>query len=467
MPPTADTTEDEMYTVFKQYVKQSFKKFYHTKLGQICWQKFAVVVNRPFIKHALQKALNIHYANNASGQEKNIIPVDINAVGYTKNALVIFPFWGYNATTFNIMSMCSSLRKLGYAIHAILYNDSDYSPSSESWDYIYTIKASHENFGKWNIHQNSSGLNRNRIDDWAGEELTQFVKGISKFFDFQICLCHYVFLSKAFETLPPDVFKILYTHDIFWNRNVRMANEGVPERDFYFSVSAEEEAVGLRRADLVLAVQEEERKYFVTLVGEDRASTLPYVPEKNYQPGRENPSPLVVGYIASGHAPNVKALQVFCEHFPGRSDVIVLIAGSICSRLDGIAFSKKVTLLGIVENLSGFYASCDVLINPDTLRSGLKVKCVEALSYGKPLVCTDAASAGIGVREPYHLVPDIAGCAEHIERIADNPRLLADMAAESRRVYDAFAEKYSSYEAFRSYDRAARAKRLAFAPERR
>ena len=456
-----------MYTVFKQYIKQSLKKFYHTKPGQFCWQKFIVAVNRHFIKHVLQQALNIHYDNNAAGQKKNIIPVDINAAGYTKNVLVIFPFWGYDAVTFNIMSMCSSLRKLGYTIHAIQYNGSDYRPSSEYWDHIYTIKTIHGNFDKWDIHQNSSSFNRNQIDDWVGEDLTQFVKGISRFFDFQICLCHYVFLSKAFESLPPSVFKILYTHDVFANRNTRMAKEGVPECDFYFSVSAEEEAIGLRRADLVLAIQEEERKYFATLVGEDHTGTLPYIPEKNYQPSRETPSPLVVGYIASGHAPNVKALQVFCKHFPGRPDVIVLIAGSICSRLDGIAFSKKVKLLGIVENLSGFYASCDVLINPDTLRSGLKVKCVEALSYGKPLVCTDAASAGIGVREPYHLVPDIAGCAEHIERIADNPRLLADMAAESRRVYDAFAEKYSSYEAFRSYDRAARAKRLAFAPERR
>ena len=448
-----------MYAMLKQNIKKILKNFYHTKVGQFFWKKFISIVNRPFIRHVLQKALNIH--SDCSTTKKNVIPIDIDAIDYTKNVLIIFPFWGYDAVTFNIMSMCSSLRKLGYKIHAIQYNNSDYTPVSEYWDYIYTIKTDQNNFGKWDIHHDDSSFNRNRIDDWVYKDLTQFVKGISRFVDFQICLCNYVFLSKALDSLPAEVFKILYTHDVFANRNNRMASEGVSESDFYFSVSSEEEVIGLQRADLVLAIQEEERKYFAPLVGEEHTGTLPYVPEKKYQPVREKPSQLVVGYIASGHAPNVKAIRSFCQQLAERSDIILLIAGSICSRLDDMIFSKKGKLLGIVEDIAGFYASCDVIINPDTLRSGLKVKCVEALSYGKPLVCTDSASAGIDVRKPYHLISDSAGCAKYIEQVADNPHLLVEMAAESRRVYDSFSENYSSFRAFHSYDLAARAKRLA------
>lgn len=451
-----------MFAGFKQFSKHGLKRFYHTKPGRFCWKKFTHAVNRPFIRNVFQKALN-----SPPGQDG--IQIDFTAQRYGKNALVVFPFWEECATKYYIVSLCRSLRELGYAIHAVVYNQGNKGEVfSPYWDHVYPIHDYYEHYENWNIHQDIPGVDRNRIDDWVGETLMLAVEGLDKLFNFQLCVCNYVFLSKVFEALSPDTFKLLCTHDIFLKRNTGMSNAGVTERGYYFSVaSAEEEAAGLGRADMVLAIQDEEREYFASLVGKDRTDTLPYVPEKNYQPVREKPSPPVVGYIASRHAPNITALKSFCDNLPPGADIRLLLAGNICSNLDGIALPKNTEPLGIVADLAGFYAACDVLINPDILRSGLKIKCVEALSHGKPLVCTAAASAGIAVREPYHLLPDSASCARYIGRIADNPRLLPDMAAESRRVYDAFAGKYSPYDAFRSYDLAARAKRLAGSPVKR
>ena len=100
-------------------------------------------------------------------------------------------------------------------------------------------------------------------------------------------------------------------------------------------------------------------------------------------------------------------------------------------------------LEGRVDDLRDFYERSDLIINPDMLKSGLKVKCVEALSYGRPLVCTAAASTGIDLDAGYHNANSISEVAEWVRKAARDPALLTEMAAESRRAFDAFRENYS------------------------
>ena len=48
-----------------------------------------------------------------------------------------------------------------------------------------------------------------------------------------------------------------------------------------------------------------------------------------------------------------------------------------------------------MEDLGPFYDECSVIINPCLAGSGLKIKSVEALSYGKPLVTTPKGAEGL------------------------------------------------------------------------
>jgi hypothetical protein len=58
-----------------------------------------------------------------------------------------------------------------------------------------------------------------------------------------------------------------------------------------------------------------------------------------------------------------------------------------------------------------FHEKCDVIVNPDMLQSGRKIKCVEALSFSKPLICTTAASGGLTARSPFHRARKPEECA--------------------------------------------------------
>ncbi len=363
-----------------------------------------------------------------------------------KHALVVVPFHGVDAASILVDSAASSLKAAGYVVHALHYSAGKTRPRSPFWDHVYHLKAQTGSFGKSRWRPSSTGVEADfdRLDDWAGDELALFVARLGKAFDFEICICNYVFLSRALDSLPDTTARILYTHDVFAGRNERIAEAGGSPRGWYFSTTPSEEARGLRRADLVVAIQAEEAEYFAAAVGPERVRVYPYVPPRRFLAPRNSGAPFALGYIASAHYPNVDAIKSFIAGFDFSGTTVLRIAGTVCMWLAKIKLPPQVELLGVVDNLAGFYASCDLFINPDMLKSGLKIKCVEALSFGRPLICTEAAAAGIGVNADFHRARTIAEVSEHASRAIGDAAFLDRITLESRAVFDNFAHRYAS-----------------------
>jgi succinoglycan biosynthesis protein ExoO len=70
------------------------------------------------------------------------------------------------------------------------------------------------------------------------------------------------------------------------------------------------------------------------------------------------------------------------------------IAGSVSAKLG--APPKGVSLLGVVPDLKPLYEGAGIVISPLLAGSGLKIKLIEALSYGKAIVCTTPTIQGVG-----------------------------------------------------------------------
>ena len=126
-------------------------------------------------------------------------------------------------------------------------------------------------------------------------------------------MANYLFYSKAFDMLSPAVKKILCTHDKFANHNKSLHNAGYPEWSFWFGVGTEEEeAKALRRADVVLAIQEDDCKYFRRIVNNEvKIITFPFIPDKHQikYKGIEDKDVMTVGYIASSNPPNYFSIK--------------------------------------------------------------------------------------------------------------------------------------------------------------
>ena len=155
-------------------------------------------------------------------------------------------------------------------------------------------------------------------------------------------------------------------------------------------------------------------------------------------------SPIRFFYFASGHKPNVDALLELATCLKDlESEVVINVFGSICSALEKNIKIKNIRTLGYVDDIEEFYKSSDgIFVNPDMLDSGLKIKCVEALMYGKPLICTASSSKGMHAESEFHTLKDIRSCAKMIDAVSKDEDKIKKVQAESIKLYDEFEARY-------------------------
>lgn len=252
---------------------------------------------------------------------------------------------------------------------------------------------------------------------------------------FDVVVANYFFFSRAFRFFPPSILKVIDQHDRFADRPRVL---GVSRRHYnWYWTSHEREIEGLARADTIISIQKEEAAFFRKhLPGRCRIAVVghPVPVEKMPRPKGGTP---VIGYLASNSAQNFLNIRNFIlEEWPRIQarlpEAKLAIAGGICQKLAGF---PGIELWGEIENLRDFYGRTDVVVNPVLAGTGLKIKCVEALGFGRPLVTTPAGAEGIegeGSR-PFLVVGPDQGYADSIAKILKNPSYWEELSRDAYR----------------------------------
>jgi glycosyltransferase involved in cell wall biosynthesis len=105
----------------------------------------------------------------------------------------------------------------------------------------------------------------------------------------------------------------------------------------------------------------------------------------DYEPNAE-----AVRKIVSGIIPGIR--KISSDSFK------VIVCGRVVNKkyLDLLALEDKdYCYAGFVDDISNYFNSANVFINPITSGGGIKVKLVEALSYGLPVVSSEQGAEGI------------------------------------------------------------------------
>lgn len=329
-----------------------------------------------------------------------------------------------------IHAVLSALRGAGHAIHLCLLLRENPSPAAleamrAAWDEL--IPVPHDR-----TRERRSLGSLNAIDDWILPEAEDaFTALAARDPGFDMVLVEYVFLSRALEFFGPAVVKAIDTHDVFGGRAEKLSALGLENR--FFATTAEEEARGLDRAGLVLAIQEEERRHFA---GATRAATatlghLPPDPRPPLPP-RAPDGWLAVGYIGSANPLNTRALRRFLDSLSPAEIAAaageMLVAGGAAGAFQPGAGLR---LLGAVADADSLYAQVDLVVNPHEGGTGLKIKTVEALARGRPVIGTAEAFAGLDARHHAHAAPDAPAVAALVRRWLAEPAFREEVAAES------------------------------------
>jgi glycosyltransferase involved in cell wall biosynthesis len=265
-----------------------------------------------------------------------------------------------------------------------------------------------------------------KIDDFHPYGIKRVLKKIQKNTHFDSVIVNYVFFSKVFKHINNSK-KILYTHDVFTNKYQHTGNP-------WFSVTANEEAKALDRADTILAIQENEGVFFSYLTTKKVLTAYSFFPiSVTPFTGRK-----VLLFLAGSNSHNLEAITTFIDSvfrilIPIHPDIKLLIGGSICNVISHAYQEDSIEFFGEVNDLIDFYSLGDIFINPTFNGTGLKIKTFEAMAYGKVVISHPHNTIGIYKREqaPILIAQNYTDYINHINSLFESNEKILEVKNES------------------------------------
>jgi hypothetical protein len=289
-----------------------------------------------------------------------------------------------------IMQMVRLYKAQGFEVDLLYHNEEGFDPALS-----HALAAE---FGRVNVVRSRAPKHIQpghvcRIVDWYDRGLDAAARDMHRLRGYNVVHVNYVWYSPLLERFGSDVVKVLDTHDIFGERRAKYTAAGMKPQ--WFSTTYADEDSALRRADAALAIQKEEA---AELAGRGHRNILylPYV-EPALRPfvPRGGGRPLTFGYLGSGNDWNILSMAEFLSRMQSRGVPFphpIVVAGGVCRHVrDGAGVIK----LGFVQELHSFYDAIDVALNPMVGGTGLKIKTVEPLCYGKPVLTTLPGAQGL------------------------------------------------------------------------
>jgi polysaccharide biosynthesis protein PslH len=317
------------------------------------------------------------------------------------------------------------LQSAGCIVHFLYYQTEGLTPAQRAdmdacWDHFHPLPTQPRPMA-------AGGNGQHQLDDWWDPAVAEAALALHKRWRFRAIVVNYVWFSALFDAFGNDVLKVLDTHDVFGGRADRFVAAGLaPE---WYSTTQAEEARGLARADIVLAIQDEEAAYFRSLGLADVRVLGHTLALRNRAPKSLGAAPITAGYLASGNPINVDSFERLRRCLGGDAGAMrFVVAGAICRKLP--PHPEPFAALGRLDHVDEFYDRVDLVLNPMTFGTGLKIKSVEALFQGLPLLATETAMTGLPVRHPCHRFASVEELAAGLGRIEAND--LAELAAASR-----------------------------------
>ncbi|WP_407896867.1 glycosyltransferase family 4 protein [Scytonema sp. NUACC26] len=247
--------------------------------------------------------------------------------------------------------------------------------------------------------QQLTPMHRYSYEDWdflATSEEIAFAN--SHFIKFQpdVVINNYAWLSGIFDVISTNksVLKVILTHDLLHRRFSELKKIGVKADISEWNY--EKESILLQKAHVLLAIQEEEAEILQEMASSSKVIYTPMsVVCHSHNTEQIRGRCLFVGSSAPH---NAYSLQWFLDNV--WSKILELsphsslhICGTVCQLIQKTF--PNVRLLGRVNDLNHEYSAAEVCLIPLLAGSGLKIKLVEAMSYGRACVSTSVGVQGL------------------------------------------------------------------------
>jgi glycosyltransferase involved in cell wall biosynthesis len=263
-------------------------------------------------------------------------------------------------------------------------------------------------------------------------------------------------LSKYFPEKPI----ILDQHNVYWNlQKYEIINspffrkKAVKKLSFFkelmsrwlYSRAKEYEVRALEKVDHILVTSSRDRDEILKEVPdiENKISVIPNcldTTEYSPQPYEAERSKyrMVLFMGTFNYIPNIDALKIICRNIAPTFDESIrfIIIGREPPPISGVP--KNVDMLGYVRDIRPWLAHADVCIAPLRLGSGTRIKILEYMAMGKPVVSTAKGVEGLEVENRKNVIieDDVDEFATHIKELLSNSQLSLELGRNARKLVE-------------------------------
>lgn len=239
---------------------------------------------------------------------------------------------------------------------------------------------------------------------WHSPKLIDKLKSIN-YSSYSSVLVELTQLLYVVDHLPKNTKKVFVAHDVstisFWRR---LSDVSLLKRLVHFPRFLEVmfyENHYLKKYDHVVAVSQNDARFLKLFFRLPSVSVIENGIEKiDFIPPSANNGNTNIGYIGSQkHTPNLNTIRFITQKiypYIRKKGVNINLAGSDNSKstLSGINY------LGFVPTVRDFYKKIDILVAPIFSGSGSRIKILESLSFGRPVITTKVGAEGIDLQTP-------------------------------------------------------------------
>lgn len=262
------------------------------------------------------------------------------------------------------------------------------------------------------------------LDDWCVPGFAKFVERMVAIRRPDVIWVQFVYHSRVLSGLGgvDRPISVIDADNVFADR--RNAFDAAHIDFDWFSTSKMEELNGLRRADVIVAIQEAEAKYYKELDSNLEVNVVPYAPPVKFLPSVNSKS---LAFVATNNPQNRDGIEMFLrDAWPTirtlHPDATLKVVGSIAEVVDeGLGIKRLV----FVESLAEIFNDVAIGLNTTLVGSGLKTKSVDILAHGRPLVSTREGVRGLEFFSAgFRIAEDGQAFANVINKLFSEPNLI-------------------------------------------
>jgi len=249
---------------------------------------------------------------------------------------------------------------------------------------------------------------------WYSQKLISQVSSLIKKNHYDIIQIEFSQLLYLAKYLPKSVKKVFVSHDIASISFYRRIFEDKPSilkiifRYLLFLQIYFYEKKYLPKFDTIIAVSKKDQQTLQQQLPSQKIVCLENGIEKiNFL--HKSPSKIInLGYIGSfSHTPNLNAVKYFFDQIAPLLEKQNIpykfyLAGNNDPKFVKNNFSNSNLInLGQIKDVTDFYQKIDCLITPIFSGSGSRIKILEALSFGIPVISSPIGAEGINIKSTY------------------------------------------------------------------